>query len=51
MPPVPATIALSCSLLLIGCTGTRPANLGVHDGKLAPCPDAPKCLSSQGIDR
>jgi uncharacterized protein (DUF1499 family) len=44
-------IAFSCSLLLIGCTGSRPANLGVHDGKLAPCPASPNCVSSQSIDR
>ncbi|MEO0946900.1 MAG: DUF1499 domain-containing protein [Cyanobacteria bacterium J06641_5] len=27
--------------------GRRPANLGVTDGKLAPCPDSPNCVSSQ----
>jgi uncharacterized protein (DUF1499 family) len=47
----PVTIALSCSLVLIGCTGTRPANLGVRDGKLLPCPASPNCVSSQGTDR
>ncbi|MDJ0650745.1 MAG: DUF1499 domain-containing protein [Xenococcaceae cyanobacterium MO_188.B19] len=27
--------------------GTRPSNLGVKDGKLAPCPGTPNCVSSQ----
>ncbi len=42
---------LSLGLLLAGCTGTRPVNLGVHDGKLAPCPASPNCVSSQSSDR
>ena len=25
----------------------RPSNLGVREGKLAPCPDSPNCVSSQ----
>lgn len=28
-------------------SGKRPDNLGVHDGKLAPCPWKPNCVSSQ----
>ena len=51
MSPSPVTIALSCSLVLIGCTGTRPANLGARDGKLPPCPASPNCVSSQSTDR
>ena len=39
------------SFSLIGCTGVRPANLGIKDGKLAPCPSSPNCVSSQGSDR
>jgi len=38
------------SFSVIGCTGVRPANLGVKDGKLAPCPSSPNCVSSQGSD-
>ena len=30
--------------------GTRPSNLGVTDGKLAPCPGTPNCVSSQSDD-
>lgn len=29
------------------CTGTRPTDLGVMDGKLKPCPDKPNCVVSQ----
>lgn len=39
------------SLLIIGCTGVRPVNLGIKDGKLAPCPSSPNCVSSQSSDR
>jgi uncharacterized protein (DUF1499 family) len=28
----------------------KPANLGVHDGKLAPCPPYPNCVSTQAQD-
>ncbi len=37
--------------ILFGCKGTRPSNLGVRDGKLAPCPDKPNCVSSQSTDQ
>jgi len=30
--------------------GTRPATLGMRDGRLAPCPDRPNCVSSQATD-
>jgi len=38
------------TLLTAGDTmfaGRRPTDLGVHDGKLAPCPRTPNCVSSQ----
>ncbi len=28
----------------------RPTNLGVHDGRLAPCPDRPNCVCTQAAD-
>ena len=28
-------------------SGQRPTNLGVTDGKLAPCPGTPNCVCSQ----
>lgn len=37
-------------LFIIGCTGTRPSNLGVVNGSLSPCPDKPNCISSQAPD-
>jgi uncharacterized protein (DUF1499 family) len=30
--------------------GKRPTNLGIRDGKLAPCPSSPNCVSSQASD-
>lgn len=30
--------------------GTRPDNLGVRAGQLAPCPSTPKCVNSQSQD-
>lgn len=30
--------------------GQRPNNLGVRDGRLAPCPNSPNCVSSQSSD-
>ena len=35
---------------LIGCAGEPPENLGVKDGRLAPCPSSPNCVSSQAVD-
>jgi uncharacterized protein (DUF1499 family) len=31
-------------------SGNRPTNLGVREGKLAPCPTTPNCVSSQSLD-
>jgi len=49
------TLALGTLLLLIpmpllSCAGQRPANLGVSDGGLAPCPSSPNCVSSDATD-
>ena len=43
------TMALGL-LALVGCAGDRPANLGVRNGLLAPCPSSPNCISSQAAD-
>jgi uncharacterized protein (DUF1499 family) len=32
---------------LAGCAGESPTGLGLTDGRLAPCPDSPNCVSSQ----
>jgi uncharacterized protein (DUF1499 family) len=43
-------LALGAPLLLLCCHGTRPANLGARDGRLAPCPATPNCVSSQALE-
>lgn len=40
-------ILLISASLLAGCATSRPDGLGVTEGRLAPCPDAPRCVSSQ----
>ncbi|QZZ20945.1 DUF1499 domain-containing protein [Leptothermofonsia sichuanensis E412] len=45
LPPPPPIIAS-----LFHFSGTRPTNLGIQDGKLAPCPSTPNCVSSQAVD-
>jgi uncharacterized protein (DUF1499 family) len=35
---------------LFNFSGSRPENLGVKQGKLAPCPSSPNCVSSQSSD-
>ena len=46
------TLFLTFALVMLyaGCTGMRPANIGVKDGRLAPCPSLPNCVSSQSTD-
>ncbi|KAM3109146.1 DUF1499 domain-containing protein [Phormidesmis sp. 146-33] len=36
---------------LFSFSGTRPANLGVQNGKLAACPSTPNCVNSQTSDQ
>jgi uncharacterized protein (DUF1499 family) len=35
---------------LLSLGGSRPANLGLRDGRLAPCPASPNCVSSDARD-
>ncbi|HSM83806.1 MAG TPA: DUF1499 domain-containing protein [Nodosilinea sp.] len=35
-------------VLPFNLAGNRPTNLGVKEGKLAPCPGSPNCVVSQG---
>ena len=35
---------------LLSCSGTRPVNLGIKDGRLANCPSSPNCVSSDAAD-
>jgi len=39
-----------CMTLFTACSGQKPNNLGVTDGKLAPCPDKLNCVISQNGD-
>lgn len=39
------------AFFLIGCTGSRPALLGVTNGMFIPCPDSPNCVCSQYPDQ
>ena len=43
-------IMISVSGLVAGCHGARPAALGVRDGRFAPCPSRPNCVSSLAPD-
>lgn len=48
-------LLLSVSLLLAGIRfwargATRPAGLGVREGRLAPCPETPNCVSTRSTD-
>jgi uncharacterized protein (DUF1499 family) len=33
-------------LAFLGCAGTPPTHLGIHNGQLAACPSSPNCVSS-----
>jgi uncharacterized protein (DUF1499 family) len=35
---------------LFSCSGTKPMNLGVRDGRLAGCPASPNCVASDDAD-
>lgn len=37
---------LLASVVLVGCAGERPSNLGAENGRLLPCPESPNCVSS-----
>ncbi|MBC7844340.1 MAG: DUF1499 domain-containing protein [Gemmatimonadaceae bacterium] len=32
---------------MFGCSGTRPVDLGLQNGRLRPCPGTPNCVSSE----
>jgi uncharacterized protein (DUF1499 family) len=38
------------AMSLFSFSGTRPANLGIKDGRLAPCPSTPNCVSSDAVE-
>jgi uncharacterized protein (DUF1499 family) len=37
-------------LAVFSALAKKPDNLGVTDGKLAPCPNSPNCVSTQAVD-
>ena len=37
-------------LAVLSALATRPKNLGVSNGRLAPCPNSPNCVSPQNFD-
>ncbi len=39
-------VLLLFAMPLFACAGSRPSNLGVDAGRLAPCPSSPNCVSS-----
>ena len=46
-----ACLALACGLVTAAaCAGARPDDLGVTEGRLAPCPSSPNCVSSSASD-
>jgi len=38
-------------MMILSCTGQRPENSGVQNGRLADCPSSPNCVSSQAADK
>lgn len=40
------SITLMFIILLSGCAGSMPKNIGITDNKLTPCPDKPNCVNS-----
>lgn len=40
----------AAALALLSLTARKPDNLGATDGRLAPCPETPNCVSSQATD-
>jgi uncharacterized protein (DUF1499 family) len=37
--------------MVVGCSGSRPLQIGVTGGRLSACPDSPNCVSSQSDDK
>lgn len=42
-----ALLALTAGVA-VSCAGTRPDDIGLASGRLAPCPSSPNCVSSDG---
>ena len=46
----PLSLSIAVCICMAGCSGVRPTELGVKNGRLAPCPSSPNCVSSQSKD-
>ncbi len=44
------TLVVPLACLLAACSGSPAENLGIHNGRLAACPDSPNCVNSQASD-
>lgn len=44
------SLPILCSVSILGCAGTRPADLGLKEGRLRPCPTSPNCVNSMGSE-
>ncbi len=45
-----AAIVITAVMAILARVVKSPANLGVRNGKLAPCPNSPNCVSTQSQD-
>lgn len=45
-----SVVSWASILGILSLLARRPGNLGVHDGRLVPCPPRPNCVSSQASD-
>ena len=46
-----STLVLTCSVLVMACSGSRPDNLGVVNARLSECPKTPNCVSSDSLEQ
>ncbi|MDC0335942.1 DUF1499 domain-containing protein [Pseudodesulfovibrio sp.] len=47
---ISTTVCLIALFALSACSNKTPDNLGLKDGRFAPCPETKNCVSSQAID-
>jgi len=49
-PSLRSLSASFCVLFSVACTGARPDDLGIREGRLLACPESPNCVSSGASD-
>jgi len=42
---------LLAGVIIVGCAGKPPSDIGIKEGSLAPCPGTPNCVISQDGDK